>query len=70
MIYAGPTATGAAQTLRQYVRTVIDEEWPLLADGKQSPKAAALLDDVFAQVGRLEPTTTREQVIFAEGPHA
>jgi hypothetical protein len=65
-IYAGPTATGAAQTLRQYVRTVIDEEWPMLAEGNQSPKAAALLDDVFAQVGKLEPTTAREQVIFGE----
>ena len=65
-LYGGPAATAAARTLHEYVRLVIEEEWPLLADGEASPKVEALLDELFRQVGAIEPATLREQVIFAE----
>jgi len=65
-IYGGPEATRAAQTTIEYVRTVVNEEWPLMASGGDSDKARQLINDVFQQVGRLDPKTPREQVVFGE----
>ena len=65
-IYGTPAARAAAQTLHDYVRVVLEEEWPLLADGKSSAQADKLLDEVFRRVGVIEPATPREQVIYGE----
>lgn len=65
-LYGGATAQNAQQLLVQYVRTVVEEEWPLMADGQELPKAQTLLNQVFATAGSLDPQTPRQQVIFAE----
>ncbi|MCD6074686.1 MAG: hypothetical protein K0Q70_1569 [Rhodospirillales bacterium] len=65
-IYGGPQAMTAAQTLIEYVRIVVNEEWPLMADGGASEKAQSLVEQVFQQAGALDPKSPREQVIFSE----
>lgn len=65
-IYGGAQATLARETLIDYVRAVVNDEWPLMAGGKSSEKAQALVDRVFEYAGALDPQSPREQVIFGE----
>ena len=40
---------------RSYARVVVEEEWPLMADGRSSPRAWALLDEMRAALQGLSP---------------
>ena len=40
-----------------YVRTVVDEEWPLMREGEDSPQAGAAIDDIFAALQAVNPTS-------------
>jgi hypothetical protein len=62
----GPVALGTLAAARAYVREVADIEWPLLADGRSCPGAAAMLDHVWQAVAAFEPGTDREQTLFTE----
>lgn len=65
-VYGAPAAERAQDLLRQYVRLVVEEEWPLMADGRALDKARAQLNEVFRAAASLEPETPRQQVIYAE----
>jgi len=65
-LYGSDTARTAQQILKDYVRTVVEEEWPVMADGLKLEKAQTLIDKVFATAGSLDPQTPRQQVIFSE----
>ncbi len=49
---------------RQYVASVISDEWPLLAVGKESPKAQAIMNDLWEASLSVKPTNDREVVIY------
>ncbi len=38
-----------------YVRTVVDDEWPRMREGNDSPRAWADVNDIFATLQRIEP---------------
>lgn len=65
-IYGGAQAAAAGQTLLEYAKSVVEDEWPRMAEGKSSEKSAKLIDGVFQQAGALDPQTSREQIIYAE----
>lgn len=46
--------------LREYIDTVITQEWPGLATGQESPKAQAEVDDLWAQAYALPNIETNE----------
>lgn len=50
--------------VKQYVETTIDEEWPLLADGKSSPRAEQLADQLGTAVAGIPVTTMAQQVLL------
>lgn len=50
--------------VRSYARTVVDEEWPLMRDGRSSPRAQALMDDLRQNIEDFEPDTVAEQAIY------
>ena len=50
--------------VRSYTRTVVDEEWPLMRDGRSSPRAQALMDDLRQNIQEFEPDTVAEQAIY------
>jgi hypothetical protein len=52
---------------RSYARVVIYEEWPLMEQGKSSPSAWDLLDDIRVNLQDFDPTTTEEQVVYEQG---
>ena len=54
---------------RSYARVVVEEEWPLMEDGRASPRAWALLDELRAALEGFEPRTEAGQVLYQEGLH-
>jgi hypothetical protein len=49
-----------------YARAVVDEEWPLMREGKPSPHAAALNHDITKSVDGLQPSTSPEQTVYSQ----
>src|SRR3712207_6199876 len=52
---------------RSYARVVVEEEWPLMAEGRSSPRAWALLDEMRGTLEGFEPRTKAGQVLYQEG---
>jgi hypothetical protein len=55
---------------RSYARVVADEEWPLLGgtrDGRGSPHAQALADELVETVEHFEPATSTQQTLYSQG---
>jgi len=55
-----------SSSLEKYCKLVIDEEWPLMDNGKPSVKAHNQLLEVWRRGHALDPHTEREQIIFAK----
>lgn len=49
-----------------YAREVIEEEWPLLEQGRSSPRAETLLDELRRGVQEAEPRTDAQGTLHAE----
>jgi flagellar basal body-associated protein FliL len=50
-----------------YARIVVDEEWPLMERGQESPQAEALLDELQRTVVEYAPDTSAEQALYSQG---
>lgn len=59
--YQTPAAVAARSDLQLYIRSVIDDEWPLLATSRRSPKTDVLYRKFGADVRLLEPETDRQK---------
>ncbi|THD82612.1 MAG: DUF4239 domain-containing protein [Phenylobacterium sp.] len=62
----GDESLPARKALTTYVQTAVDDEWPKMAEGEQSPKTAAALVEVFRNLAAIEPTSPRQTVIYTE----
>ena len=49
-----------------YARAVVDEEWPLLAKGQPSPRAATLDQQITDSVVSFRPSTSAEQALYSQ----
>jgi hypothetical protein len=47
-----------------YARAVVDEEWPLMGEGKANPRAAELSQQITKSVVGYQPSTSAEQALF------
>jgi hypothetical protein len=52
---------------RSYARVVANEEWQLMEQGKSSPKAWDLIDDIRASLQNFDTSTPEEQVLYEQG---
>ena len=52
---------------RSYAQVVIDEEWPMMADGQASPHAWTLMDQLRESIQSSEVSTPAEQVLYDQG---
>ena len=52
---------------RTYAQVVVKEEWPLMADGRSSPRAWALLDEIRGVFKGFEPRTQAGRILYQEG---
>jgi hypothetical protein len=62
-----PERSKVQDLARSYGRTVVEEEWPLMAEGKASPRAWVLLDELRLTVQAMDPHTEAEQVLYDQG---
>jgi hypothetical protein len=62
-----PEGRHLQELARSYVRTVVNEEWPIMERGRVSPKAWAILDEIRNEIQRMKPTTETEQVLYEQG---
>jgi Protein of unknown function (DUF4239) len=49
-----------------YAEVVVEEEWPLMAQGEFSPKAWATIDDLRDSVQSFQPTTDGQLALYQE----
>ena len=50
-----------------YARVVVEEEWPLMRDGRTSERAGELADDLRSSIQDFESGTESEQALRSEG---
>ena len=62
-----PEGRHLQELARSYARTVVNEEWPLMRQGKVSPKAWAILDEIRDNMQGFKPTTEAQQVLYEQG---
>src|SRR5918992_34998 len=55
------------ELVRSYARVVVEEEWPLMRQGKSSQKAWALLDEIRSEVQDFQPSTPAQTVLYEQG---
>jgi hypothetical protein len=58
------------ELVESYGRAVVDEEWPLMERGPNSPgspQAEAVLDELQSVVVGYEPNTSAEQALYSQG---
>jgi hypothetical protein len=63
--FADPAAQELTATTRDYVRTVVNEEWERLEDGKASPRASADLNRMYAIMRNYEPEGARAGSLYS-----
>src|SRR5215218_11393264 len=59
-----PQGRHIQELARSYARVVVNEEWPLMEQGKASPKAWDLLDEMRGSIQELEPTTGAQLMLY------
>jgi Protein of unknown function (DUF4239) len=52
--------------VRDYAQVVVEEEWPLMEQGRSSPEAWASLDELRGAVLGLDPPTGAQQVPYSQ----
>ncbi len=62
----GPEAAPVREALREYLRLVVEKEWPLLAHAEASVEAWNQLDEIFREAARIDPGTPRQEVLMGE----
>jgi uncharacterized membrane protein YozB (DUF420 family) len=62
----GDESLAARKALTAYVQAAVNDEWPKMAGGEQSPKTAAALVEVFRNLATIEPSSSRQTVIYTE----
>jgi len=50
-----------------YARVVVEEEWPLMREGRTSPRAAELADELRESIQEFEPDESTEEALRSEG---
>jgi hypothetical protein len=61
-----PEGRQLQELARSYARVVVDEEWALMAQGRTSPRAWDLLDEMTLGFENVEVRTRSEQVLYGE----
>ena len=62
-----PEGRHIQELARSYAQVVVEEEWPLMEQGKASRKAWVILDDIRDSIQNLDPSTDAQQVLYDQG---
>ena len=61
-----PEGRQLQELARSYAQVVVDEEWAMMAQGRTSPQAWELLDQMTLRFENVEVRTRAEQVLYGE----
>jgi hypothetical protein len=53
------------QLAQAYAQVVIEEEWPLMAQGRESTRAWEIVDEIRRCLDKVEPRTSAEQALYS-----
>jgi protein-S-isoprenylcysteine O-methyltransferase Ste14 len=62
-----PERTHVQDLTRTYARVVVEQEWPMMAHGKTSPRADSLVRQLRLELLQFDPRTRGEQVLYERG---
>ncbi len=63
---SAPVASRLSGKVQAYIRTVIDEEWAEMAQGRESARAAQVLEELGNDLLTLDPAPGREEAVYGE----
>jgi uncharacterized membrane protein YraQ (UPF0718 family) len=61
-----PEGRQLQELARSYAQVVVDEEWALMAQGRTSPRAWDLLDEMSLSLSNVEVRTSAQQAVYEE----
>lgn len=59
-----PEGTHIQELARSYAEVVVEEEWALMREGRASPRAWAILDEIRLEIENLEVRTDAEWALY------
>jgi protein-S-isoprenylcysteine O-methyltransferase Ste14 len=59
-----PEGRHIQELARSYAQVVVEEEWPLMQQGRASPKAWELLDEMRGSIEQLDPNTDTQLMLL------
>ena len=62
----GPETAPQREALKAYIASIVHDEWPLLAEGKPSPRTEVALFRLFHGLGTVHPVNDRDSTIYAQ----
>jgi hypothetical protein len=62
-----PQRTSVQDLAQRYARVVVEQEWPLMEQGKTSARADSLLRQLRLELLQFDPSTQGEQVLYEQG---
>ena len=63
-VFDEPGGTMVRSAIGDYARIVVEEEWPLMRDGEESPAAWRAIDGVFAAMQAYRPVTSAQIAFY------
>ncbi|HEV7843730.1 MAG TPA: hypothetical protein VGO69_08525, partial [Pyrinomonadaceae bacterium] len=63
--FSAPAQQRLLPMMRAYAQSVIEDEWPAMSHGKDSPRAQAALDDLWRAYLETDPQTERESALYS-----
>jgi len=65
-LYGDPMLNPVRADLKIYAKSILDDEWPKLQIQQEGAETAHLFANVADKIGKINPTTPRETVIYSE----
>lgn len=64
--FSDPVRQRLLSTMRAYAESAMNDEWPAMAHGNDSPRTQAAMDDLWRAYFELDPQTNRENALYQE----
>lgn len=64
--FADPARQQLFSTMQAYAQSAMDDEWPAMAEGHESPRTQATLDALWRAYLSIDPQTNRENALYQE----
>ena len=64
--FADPARERLLAAMRAYAASAMNDEWPAMAEGNDSPRTQAATDDLWRAYLEIDPQTNRENALYQE----